>query len=83
MEQDVDGVIGGRVEFAEGVGEGVGDGLERAVEVGLGGGVGIGEGPEGFGEPAFNERMPASAGFIQLSICEAAGVEGVTCVPPN
>ena len=30
---------------------------------------------------SYNERAPAAAGFVQVSSCHAAGVEGVTCVP--
>ena len=32
---------------------------------------------------SYNERVPAAAGLLQVSACQNAGVNGVTCSPPN
>ena len=41
------------------------------------------DGPDFFNEPTWNERMPSAGGFLQVSACLNAEIDGVTCSPPN
>merc|ERR1711988_352682 len=45
--------------------------------------VRINDAPDFFNEPTWNERMASAGGFVQLTSCIAAEVEGVTCHPAN
>lgn len=35
--------------------------------------------PAYFNKPTWNEKFPSASGFVQVSACEAANVDGVTC----
>ena len=39
--------------------------------------------PPYFNEPTWTEKMPSAGGFVQVSACLNAEVDGVTCKPPN
>ena len=43
--------------------------------------VKLNDAPPYFNEPTWNELHPSAAGFVQISSCQKAGVEGVNCLP--
>ena len=45
--------------------------------------VKLSDAPPFFNEPTWTEKMPSAGGFIQLSSCLSAGIDGVTCTPSD
>ena len=46
--------------------------------------VKLGDAPPYFNEPTWTEKMPSASGLVQTSTsCQAAGVDGVTCMPAD
>ena len=45
--------------------------------------VKVQDAPSFFNEPTFSEKMPAASGFVQLTACQSASADGVTCAPAN
>ena len=41
----------------------------------------LSDAPDYFDEPTWNERMPSASVFLQVSACNKANAEGVSCIP--
>merc|ERR1719421_2484124 len=57
--------------------------MKYVIALFLGVAAAIKDAPPYFNEPTWTERMPSAGGFLQVSACVNAGVNGVTCSPPN
>ena len=45
--------------------------------------VRLGDAPPFFNEPTWTEKMPSAGGFLQVSSCVSANVDGVICQPDD
>merc|ERR550537_1613338 len=43
----------------------------------------LSDAPSAYNGPYWTQNHPSAAGFVQLSKCDAAGVNGVTCGPTD